>query len=46
MRELIWAGDIPVAGFPGGRKMFGDTQGLESFIQRNKMTIMQEKEWR
>jgi len=40
MRERIWAGDIPVVRFPGGRKMFVDTQDLEKFIEQNKMTIM------
>ena len=39
LRERIWAGDIPVVRFPGGRKQFIDTQDLEDFIQRNKMTI-------
>lgn len=40
MRERIWAGDIPVVRFPGGRKMFIDTADLEVFIQRNKTTII------
>ena len=39
MRERIWAGQIPVVQFPGGRKMFIDTQDLERFIQRNKRLI-------
>jgi hypothetical protein len=39
LRERIWAGDIPVVRFPGGRKQFIDTQDLEDFIHRNKMTI-------
>ena len=39
MRERIWAGDIPVVQFPGGRKMFIDTQDLETFISDNKRTI-------
>jgi hypothetical protein len=39
MRERIWAGDIPVVQFPGGRKMFIDTQDLEAFISDNKRTI-------
>ena len=38
LRERIWAGDIPVVRFPGGRKMFVDTLDLEKFIQRNKET--------
>lgn len=40
MRERIWSGDIPVVRFPGGRKMFVDTQDLEIFIERNKVTII------
>jgi len=39
MRERIWAGDIPVVRFPGGRKMYLDIRDLESFIERNKVTI-------
>ena len=39
MRERIWAGDIPVVRFPGGRKMFIDVQDIEAFIQENKDTI-------
>ena len=39
MRERIWAGQIPVVQFPGGRKMFVDVQDLEGFITRNKRTI-------
>ena len=40
MRERIWAGQIPVVQFPGGRKMYVDSQDLETFIQRNKRTII------
>ena len=40
MRERIWAGDIPVVRFTGGRKMFIDTKDIEAFIERNKMTIL------
>jgi hypothetical protein len=39
MRERIWAGQIPVVQFPGGRKQYVDTQDLEAFIQNNKRTI-------
>ena len=39
MRERIWAGDIPVVQFPGGRKMFIDVQDMEAFISANKRTI-------
>jgi excisionase family DNA binding protein len=40
MRERIWAGQIPVVRFPGGRKMFVDRMDLDKFIQENKMTIL------
>lgn len=40
MRERIWSGDIPVVRFPGGRKMFIDTQDIENFIDRNKVRIV------
>jgi excisionase family DNA binding protein len=40
LRERIWAGDIPVVRFNGGRKMFIDTQDLEDFIARNKERIV------
>ena len=40
MRERIWAGDIPVVRFPGGRKMFIDTADIEKFIEGNKATIL------
>jgi len=40
MRERIWAGDIPVVRFPGGRKMFIDVQDIEGFIERNKALIV------
>jgi len=39
MRERIWAGQIPVVQFPGGRKQYIDSQDLEAFIQNNKRTI-------
>jgi hypothetical protein len=39
LRERIWAGQIPVVQFPGGRKQFIDTQDLEAFISDNKRTI-------
>ena len=40
IRERIWAGQIPVVQFPGGRKQYIDRQDLESFIQNNKRTII------
>lgn len=39
MRERVWAGDIPVIRFDGGRKMYIDTLDLEQFIQSHKETI-------
>jgi hypothetical protein len=39
IRERIWAGQIPVVQFPGGRKQYIDVQDLECFIQNNKTTI-------
>jgi hypothetical protein len=39
MRERIWAGNIPVVRFPGGRKQFLDVQDLEQFIHCNKTII-------
>jgi hypothetical protein len=39
MRERVWAGDIPVVRFDGGRKMYVDTLDLEKFIQLHKETI-------
>jgi len=40
MRERIWAGQIPVIQFPGGRKQFVDTNDLEAFIQKHKRLII------
>ena len=40
MRERIWAGQIPVVQFPGGRKQYIDTQDLEAFIKKNKRLII------
>jgi hypothetical protein len=39
MRERVWAGDIPVVRFDGGRKMYIDKLDLEQFIQSHKQTI-------
>lgn len=38
MRELIWAGRIPVVRDEGGRKIFLDVEDLKEFINRNKST--------
>jgi hypothetical protein len=39
VRERIWAGQLPVIQWPGGRKMFLDVKDLETFIIRNKRTF-------
>jgi len=39
LRERIWAGQIPVVQFPGGRKQYIDIQDLEKFIRDNKRII-------
>jgi excisionase family DNA binding protein len=39
MRERIWAGQIPVVQFPGGRKQYIDRCDIDAFIQKNKTTI-------
>ncbi len=39
LRERIWAGQIPVVQFPGGRKQYVDIKDLEAFIEQNKRTI-------
>jgi excisionase family DNA binding protein len=36
MRELIWAGEIPVVRTEGGRKIFLDIEDLNDFINRHK----------
>lgn len=38
MRELVWAGKIPVV--RDGRKMFIDILDLEAWVARNKMTYV------
>ncbi len=40
MRELIWAGEIPVVRQEGGRKIFLDVQDLAEFIEKNKSTYL------
>jgi hypothetical protein len=39
LRERIWAGDIPVVKFPGGRKQFIDIRDIDAFIEKNKTVI-------
>ena len=36
MRELFWAGKIPVVRPEGGRKIFVDIEDLDRFITQNK----------
>jgi hypothetical protein len=40
MRELIWAGKIPVVRQDRGRKIFVDIEDLNNFINRNKSTYL------
>lgn len=37
LRERVWAGQIPVVKFPGGRKQFFHVPDLEKFIEDNKI---------
>jgi predicted site-specific integrase-resolvase len=39
LRERIWAGQIPVVRFPGGRKMYIDSKDIDQLVERNKETI-------
>ena len=39
LRERIWSGDIPVVRFPGGRKMYIDSQDIDQLIAKNKLVI-------
>jgi excisionase family DNA binding protein len=36
MRELIWAGHLPVVRVEGSRKIYLDIVDLDAFIERNK----------
>jgi len=36
MRELLWAGKLPVVRTGGGRKIFLDIEDLNGFITQNK----------
>ena len=40
MRELIWAGDIPVVRQDGGRKIYLDVEDLNAYVERNKSTYL------
>ena len=40
VRELIWAGKIPVVREEGARKMFLDVRDLDEFIQKNKSVYL------
>ena len=39
LRERIWAGQLPVVRFPGGRKQYLDVNDLEEFVKKNKKTV-------
>ncbi len=38
LRERIWAGQIPVVRFPGGRKLYIDVRDLDRFVEKNKIS--------
>ena len=40
MRELIWAGTIPVIRSNGGRKIYVDIKDLDRFIEQNKSVYL------
>ena len=40
LRERIWAGQIPVVQFPGGRKQYIDVRDIDGFIEENKRVIV------
>ncbi len=40
MRELIWAGRIPVVRPDGGRKIFVDIEDLMEFVEKNKLNYL------
>jgi excisionase family DNA binding protein len=40
IRERVWNGQLPVLQFPGGKKQYLDRNDLESFIERNKRTVI------
>jgi len=40
MRELIWAGKIPVVRGEGARKIFLDIEDLNKFINQNKSVYL------
>lgn len=40
LRERIWKGQLPVLQFPEGRKQYLDRNDLETFIERNKKTVL------
>ena len=38
VRELIWAGEIPIVRGDGNRKIFLDIKDLDEYVRRNKST--------
>ena len=38
VRELIWAGEIPIVRGEGNRKIFLDVTDLDEYVRRNKST--------
>jgi excisionase family DNA binding protein len=39
IRERIWAGDLPVVRFRGGRKLWLDSNDLDAFVEDNKARL-------
>jgi len=44
MRERIWAGQIPVVQFPGGRKQYIDVQALKHSFKTTKGQLIKTSE--
>ncbi len=40
VRELIWAGKLPIVRQDGGRKIYLDRLDLDRFIEKNKSTYL------
>ena len=38
VRELIWAGEIPIVRGDGNRKIFLDIKDLDEYVRQNKST--------
>ena len=40
MREMVWAGEVPIVRKDGGRKIFVDILDLMEFIEKHKSTYL------